>query len=52
MTDPDTPASHSSDNGDSDDAPPLLKTMIRDALDTCNDANLLDLIYKMLIYEY
>ena len=45
MTTPDDLA-----EGDCDDATQLLKKMIKTALDTCNDPNLLDLVLKMLIY--
>ena len=47
MTDPDATASHSDDP----DAASL-REMIVKALDSCDDAQLLDMIYKLLIYTY
>jgi hypothetical protein len=34
---------------DLDDVP--LKNMIKKAIDTCTDSDLLDLIYKLIVYE-
>ena len=45
MTTPDDLA-----ESDSDGSVPLLKELIKAALDTCNDPDLLDLVLKMLIY--
>ena len=45
------PDSCTPDGGSSDNSLAFLKEMICDALDSCNDPNLLDLIFKLLAFS-
>lgn len=47
MTDPE-PCALDDGTSDNDDSPPPLKRMIHAAVDSCQDFDLLDLVFKLL----